>query len=144
MEIFNFIKGMFDSSTLGDNIIGKQVEIYEKQESLFPGRDPHTYLAQVWLSRMTAHGNNANDPDLQTLAFTETYSCACVPPPYCARALGLFILYKERPDIIKAYPKFAEEYSKHISPVMESLQNGSIGELYKKYNPQIAAQGEGA
>jgi hypothetical protein len=138
MGIGKFIKGIIDSKTLGKNIIEKQVDIYQKQRQLFPKHDPHTHLAQTWLSRMATHGKNVNDPDLQTLAFSETYSCACIPPPYCARALGLYILYKERPDIIGAYPEFKEEFAGLMLPVMQAQDNGTDKELYKKYNPAMS------
>lgn len=140
MGIGKFIKGIFDPKALGENIVEKQVEVYQQQKNCFPNEEPHVHLAQTWLSRMAVHGKDSNDASLQTLAFTETYIFACLPPPICAKALGLYILYKERLDIIEACPKFKQEFNQLMMPVMQAQNNGTDKELYKKYNPKMSKQ----
>jgi len=97
MGILGNLKSLFSTKALVEQTVETQVRIYNKQEELFPGQDPHEYLAQVWLSRMVAHGQDPHNLKLQEVAYRETFLCACVPPPYCARALGHFILWKENP-----------------------------------------------
>jgi hypothetical protein len=74
------------------------------------------------------------------VSFTETYQFACVPYPDCVRALGLYILYKERPDIITRYPEFSEEFTGLIGPVQAAMLNGSMCQLYARHNPKMAAE----
>jgi hypothetical protein len=130
-----FLRTLYDDKALGLAIIRKQEEIFEKQRQLFPGHDPHTWLAQVWLSWMAAGGKNPNDPALQMAAYAETGLFACLPIPDCATALGLYILYKERPYIIERHPEFAERYSRIMAPVFEATNNGMMGQLYRRRNP---------
>ncbi|MGB5987433.1 MAG: hypothetical protein WBG37_19160 [Desulfobacterales bacterium] len=72
------------------------------------------------------------------MAFGETFLHACVKPPLCARSLGLYFLYKEHPEIIEKYPKFGEEYTELIGPIFEAQEDGTIEELYRRYNPTMA------
>jgi hypothetical protein len=138
MGIGKFFQGIFNTRALGKQTIRTQERIYEKQRELFPNRDPHFYLAQVWLSRQAVWGNDPNDPALQGLAFGQTYLFACVPPPSCARALGLHFLYKERPDILIKHQDLEDEYNQLMQPVIEAQQNGTIEQLYRMYNPRMA------
>lgn len=140
MGLGKFIQSIFNTQVLGEETIGKQEEVYQQYRKRFPNKDPHFYLAQVWLSRIAAHGNNPNDPDLQMLSCIETFLCACIPPPQCAKALGLYILYKERPDIIEKHKTFQEEYVRLMQPVFKAQENGTIEELYRRYNPHMASQ----
>lgn len=101
-------KSLFDSKTVGENIVKTQVMMYNKFVDKYPNKGPHFYLANVWLSRMASRFKNMSDSDLEMLSYTETYSFSCVPVPNCARALGLYFLYKERPDILDKYDQFKD------------------------------------
>ena len=87
-------------------------------------------------------GYKVNEQDMVLNALSETYLHACIRPPLCARSLGLYFLYKENPQIIKKYPKYSTEYNELIGPVFETQENGSIDELYKRYNPKMAENSE--
>jgi hypothetical protein len=142
MGIGDFFKNLFDTELIGQEIVNAQVKAYERHKQRFPQAEPHELLACTWLSRQKASLRNVNEPNIQILAYTETYLCACVPPSQCARALGLYTVYKERPDIIENYPAFSEEYSRLMKPVFEAQQNGTLSDLYSKYNPQMAEKAE--
>ena len=123
----------------------KSIEVsFHNHKKTFPGCNPHVYLAQAWLAHMSMYtsmqGANPNDPDLQFAALPTTYLVACVPPPICARALGLFLLFRERPQEFTKYKTFSEEFGRIMLPVFEAQKNGTIEQLYKKYNPKMADQ----
>lgn len=136
-KILGFIRSVFDTKYNCEYFI-KNIEdtFYEYKEKL-PGHEQHFYLMQTWLSYMAAKGSNINDPDIQIAASPTTYLVACVPPSFCARALGIFLLYRERPEVFEKFKNLLEEFNKAILPVMEAQENGTIEQLYKKYNPKI-------
>ncbi|MBN2183592.1 MAG: hypothetical protein JW715_16905 [Sedimentisphaerales bacterium] len=138
MGLGKFFSCLFDSELLGHEIVNAQVKAYERHKQRFPQAEPHELLACTWLSRQKARLQNVNNPNMQMVSYTETFIFACVPPSQCARALGLYTVYKERPDIIGNYPAFTEEYSRLMEHVFEAQQNGTIYDLYSKYNPRMA------
>lgn len=140
MGLRSFLKSLVNAEAMGDEIISVQERVYREAQRRYPGADPHMLLAQVWLSRMAAHGKTPMDETLQTVAFSETMQFSCVAPPNNVRALALYFIYKERPDIIQNYPKFAQEFERLMAPVMAAIESGSIDTLYQRFNPQMAAQ----
>jgi hypothetical protein len=137
MSIFEFIKAIFSAKYICEYFIEGIEFSYHKHRENFPGSDPHFYLAQAWLAYMKAKGENINSTDMQMAAFTTTYLCACVPHPKCARALGIFLLYRERPEKIKKRKVLQDEFNQLILPVLEAQKNGSILNLYREYNPNM-------
>jgi hypothetical protein len=138
MGIKNLFKQFVSQEALGDQTIDSVVIIFNKAQKARPYEDLHESLASTWMHRMKAMGHNVNDQNMVLNALSETYLHACVRPPLCARSLGLYFLYKENPQIIQKYPKFSSEYNKLIEPVFEAQENGTIDELYKRYNPKMA------
>lgn len=143
MGIGRFFKSLVNPEAMGEEIIALQEKAYREAQKMYPGADPHLLLAQVWLSRMAARGKSPNDEQLQTVAFSETMQFACVPPPKNVRALGHYFVYKERPDIIKSYPKFGDEFTQLMAPVFAAREKGQIDSLYSRFNPQMAAEASG-
>lgn len=144
MSLGSFLKSLVNPEAMGDEIIAVQERVYREAQRMHPGADPHMYLAQAWLVRMAAHGKNPTDEMLKVMAFSETMQFACVAPPNNMRALGLYFIYKERPDIIQNYPKFGLEFARLMAPVMAATENGSMEALYQRFNPQLAAQAKAA
>ena len=136
MGLGTFLKSVVNAEAMGDEIIALQERGYPQAARVYPGADPHVLLAQLWLARMAAHGQDPTDKLVQATAFSETMQFACVAPPNNMRALGLYFIYKERPDIIQNYPKFSLEFARLMAPVM----NGSIESLYQRFNPHMAAR----
>jgi len=71
-----FFRSIIDRRFLGQDIVKKQIEIYYQQRNLYPDQPQHIHLAQVWLSRQAAQGENVNAQEMQLLSFTETLFCA--------------------------------------------------------------------
>jgi hypothetical protein len=140
MGIRDFFRMATNTKFLGEEIIKKQEDFYQRYQKDFPELEPHAYLRAVWISRMAAHGKNPADPQLQLLSLSETFLCACVPPPQCARALGLYFIYKESPHIIAQNPIFAQEFDRLMGPVFRAQENGTIQELYRTYIPRMAEE----
>ncbi len=126
---------------LGDQTIETIVSMYEKARLQQPGEEPHIWLGNVWLGRAQAeHEVDIDEPGILKIALYETYLCSCVKPPLCARALGLYFLFKEHAHLIEKYSKYAIEFEELIAPVIEARDNGTIEQLYRTYNPNTAAR----
>jgi len=143
MGIGTLFKSFFNSEALGDQTIDTTMTIYSRAQRQQPNEEPHAWLASTWLNRMKSLGKSIDSPEMHMMAFNETFLHACVKPPLCARSLGLFFLYKENPHVLQEHSKFSKEYESLMGPVIEAQENGSIQELYKKYNPEMAAESEG-
>ncbi|MFH1182741.1 MAG: hypothetical protein V1690_00570 [Candidatus Moraniibacteriota bacterium] len=137
-KILGFVRSIFNTEHSCEYFIKNVEESFYKHKESFPGYDQHFYLMQSWLAYMTAKGANIDDPAIKMAAPATTYLTACTPPSYCARALGIFLLYKERGEAIP--PKVLEEFNKVMLPVFEAQANETIEQLYRKYNPRMAEQ----
>ncbi len=140
MGIGRFFKSLVNPEVMGEEIIASQERNYRQAERMYPGADPHMLLAQVWLSRMAASGKNPKDEMMRIAAFSETKQFACIPPPNNIRALGLYFIYKECSYIVQTYPKFGMAFDSLMTPVFKATENGSIDELYQRYNPKMASE----
>jgi hypothetical protein len=138
MGLGTFFKSLFNAEECGDEIIATQERMYRASASEHPDWEPHQVLAHVWLSRMAAIGNDVKSQALQLKAFVDTSQFACLPPPLNARALGLWFIYKERPDILEKYPKFSEEYGRLMLPIFKAKEDGTFPGLYRQFNPEAA------
>lgn len=142
MGIMKFLKGFTSPRAMCEQIIYTIEQTFEETKRLYPHREQHEYLALTWLSRMKAqsiiHFRNFDDNAMVSPAFTETYLFACVPSEKCARALGLYILYKERPQWVERYAEFASEFNRIMEPVFKAKDNGTLASLYNKYNPRLS------
>lgn len=108
---------------------------YWKHKKLFPGHDTHVYLSQAWLALMQSKGVNVDDPEIKEASHTSTYFIACLPEPVCARALGPFLAFRERPEDFSGYPQFENEFNELIKPVIAAESAGELDILYKQQNP---------
>lgn len=130
-----------DGEALGDQTIETVVSMYEKARRQQPEEEPHIWLGNVWLGRAQAeHDVDINEPGILEIALSETYLCSCVKHPHCARALGLYFLFKEHAHLIEKHPKYAMELDELMGPVLEARDNGTIDQLYRTNNPNTAAR----
>lgn len=136
MGILRFLRSIVNREVMGEEIVNQQEKIYRLDKKIFPDTDLHDRLVGIWISRMRARQKNIEEEAIEKmLARAETALFACAPPPDSVRALGLYFIYKERPDIILAYPKFGKEFEKLMMPVFVAKEKGSLEQLYKSYNP---------
>ena len=70
-------------------------------------------------------------------AAAETLMLACMPEEKAVRALGLYTLHFERPDIIHESPELNTELEELLKPVNASMNNGTQKNLYRVYNPKL-------
>ena len=140
MGFGKIIKSFYNDEALGDQTIETTETIFLRAQRQQPNEEPHAWLASTWLNRIKAKGQNMNDPDIHMLSFSETYLHACIKPPLCARSLGLYFLYKENPHIIQKYPKFAEGYASLMGPVLRAQEEGTIDQLYRRFNPIMSEE----
>lgn len=135
MGLLRFLKSMTDPEMLGDGCIAVQEKLYRRAAAALPDATPHELLAHVWRSRMRLR-RNAPKGDLAVLgSLAATRDFACIAPPANARALGLYFIAQERPDIYERVPKFAQELAQLMGPVL-AAENGEGAALYAKYNPK--------
>lgn len=142
MRIGRFFKSMINGEVLGEETVSTQETVYTSMKQQYPTEEPHTLLARVWMGRMAAKGG-IGDMDaemLMTVAMSETQQFACIPAPGNARALGLYFIYKQNPDILQRFPKFSQEFDRLMSPVISAMADGQCEALYRKYNPTIGWQ----
>ena len=136
MGMLSFFKSIVSAEAMGDEIIKIQLHNYNRVIKALPDMEPHEWLSQTWLMRMRARGKKIDTEDMQLLSMTETAQYACLPYPQNIRALGLFFIYKEHPEIIKEFPKFGAEYTKIMDPVINGHIDFDVE--YAKYNPKLA------
>jgi hypothetical protein len=138
--ITNFFKMIVNPKHLGDEIIDCIEKSYVNYKAaLKPGEDLHWILAHVWLRRRMLCGDKVDNALGEDTAMKETYMFACLLPPTCVRALGIFMIGKEAPKVLRKHPEFVEELSRIMAPVMRAINNGTSDLLYKKYSPGLAA-----
>jgi hypothetical protein len=142
MGFFDKFKQIYNEEVLGEQTIEAVVTIFQKAQKARPHEEPHEALASTWLHRMKLLGHDVNRQDIVVTALGETLLHACIKPPLCARSLGLYFLYKENPQIIAKYPKFAEEFNVLIGPVLQAQEAETMMDLYSKYNPRMAKDEE--
>ena len=123
MGLGSFIKTLVNPKVMAEEIIRLQEAAYREGAKLYPGADPHVLLSQAWLSRMAARGlaDPYSDSSVQ-LAFFQTWQFSILPWPENTRALGLFFLGEERPDITTRFPEYGEEFDAILTPGARATQ----------------------
>ena len=135
----NSIKGIFNLRASGESIVETTERIYRKEQQMYPDLDPHWHLALTWLSRMATHGIK-QDETTQIQALGKTFVFAHLPFPQNVRALGISIIIFERQDIMRQCPEFETEFEGLLAPLAEAEERGTMGDLYARYNPRLAAE----
>ena len=139
MSKISFLKSILSTKNNCKYFIESIEASYRKHRNAFPGYDPHFYLAQAWTAYMTAgKGFKIDDPEIKLAAFPTTFLSSCIPHPKCAWALGVLLLYRDRPEELGKNKQFLDEFNELMSPVMEAEARGTTGDLYQKYNPNMA------
>ncbi len=143
MRIGSFIRSMVSRRALGDETVRTQEILFAQSQAEMPDMDPHFHLARVLESRWRNRRRWSQGPIPTSItiedAMRETMLVACVAADASARALGLLILKEEHPDIVSEYPEFDAEFERLMAPVRAALEDGSLEELYRKTNPQMAS-----
>lgn len=136
MGLFRTLKSIVNSEVMGEEIISTIEKMYSMSERNFPNYDPHMLLAMTFTNRTRTIGTKITE-DMQLLALSETRLFAALPPPSNSRALGLFFLFKERPDIVTKFPKFSAQLEALMSPIYKAVNDHKFESLYQRYNPSM-------
>ena len=105
--MFKFIKSIFDSDAMGEEIVAANVRTYNDAKTMHPDGSKYDWLVATYLGRLQARGALTENS-----GFDAEYQCSKlvdIPEPHNARALGLIMLHQERTDIIRGNPKFSHE-----------------------------------
>lgn len=139
MGIGRFLKTLVSPKAMAEEILRLQDEAYRTAEKIYPDADPHVLLAQVWLSRMAAARKvNPHDPSAQQRAFEQTWQFSIIPWPGNARALGLYFLHEERPDLVHAFPEYMREFNEILTPGLKGMKSGEFFTRYEEINPHLS------
>lgn len=142
------IKSLFSKKALAIETVETQEKLYMQARRQNPNKEPHELLMGVYLGRRQVIGDDITRDGVQMAAETETEMFACLQDPYCAKALGLYMLYKERDTnkgLIKHYPAHQEAYARLVSQLFYLKENEpEVYELiYSKYNPKMGFENYG-
>ncbi len=139
MSLIREIVGIFVPRILTENIIKANEDSYYNLRKKFPGKNEHDYLAMTYAARRKAGAVVRNDSiteeQIELLAYTETQLFAVLKPPNSIRALALYILYKERPDLLT--DSYSNEYTNLVEPILKSQDDGTFWKWYEKTNPDF-------
>ena len=119
MGIGRFFKSLVNSEVMAEEIIKSIIQLYEETARYNPGDSSQELLVKTYLSRLRARGIDIEDERVVLNAMSETMLLSQLPEGQSIKALALTCLFKERPDIIGAYPKFAAEYERLMTPILE-------------------------
>lgn len=133
MELFNFFLKKSDNEGEGDILINKFESKYLLFQREYPNDNPHIILKKVFLAIIKELGVDINNEDIDMMAWSETSAFVSIPPPLNARALGLYVLYKSRPDIIGKNPKFELEFQKLMELSKFNPSDKEYFEIAKSY-----------
>lgn len=140
VNLFKLVKGLMNQESFIDDRTAFEVNAYAEVQKMFPDGEPHEFLAMMEMAEPVGRGKYP-DETLMRNALSETFKYSCIAPPNNARAYGLFVAHQELPSSIKNYPKFGVEYEQLMAPVYNAVESEKIHELYKRFNPQMAAKG---
>jgi hypothetical protein len=115
--------------------------IYKLSASMFPNKDPHEHLVIVLCTIWTRSGvykeAEIDKPTQSRELVTYTLFPACLPPENMARVLTykLIMEEKELSSLIRTgYPEYYKGYSKASKSIWDAKKNGSLEDLYSRYN----------
>lgn len=124
----------WDPQALAESVVEAQIKCFAKFWSEYRERDPNAWLALTLQSRATFGGQ----PEGWYYAETAPFSLAptTAQKPQAPIALGLYILSKERPDLILPY--MSDDFEYIMSPVFEMAKRGEIEGRWCEVNPWTA------
>lgn len=111
-------------------------KVYSDLRQKNPDRDEHWLLASTWLERYGC-GEEAKEKGAEWARFTaykDTIEFSMLDSPDSARALALFLAFKELGE--DAARRYEREFFQLMQPVMRSRDSRLFIEEYKKKNPQ--------
>ena len=142
MAIGRFFKSLVNAEVMGEEIVRSIIHLYEQTARYNPGDSTQDLLLKTYLARLKARRINIDDERVVLNAMADIHLPAQLPEGKNIKALALYCLFKERPDIIETYPKFAAEYERLMAPILEpsSVDDDDIDPLKSSYEPEHISQ----
>ncbi|GJQ59489.1 MAG: hypothetical protein D8M57_10100 [Candidatus Scalindua sp. AMX11] len=114
-------------------------------EPVLPSKDPHEYLMTVlgliWIKSGVLKESQLGEPDQFGEILNYTLIPACITPPFQQSILAYKLIREDKElfaHLISEYASFHEESEKHIQTVLDAKDNGTLKELYTRYNKSQA------
>ncbi|MBT3877516.1 MAG: hypothetical protein HON76_03065 [Candidatus Scalindua sp.] len=115
--------------------------IYNLCVSKYPDMDPHEHLVIVLCTIWTKSGVFKETEIIKPAQAREivayTLFPACLPPEQRARVLAYKLIMEEKElssRISTGYPEYYREYSDASKSIWDAKRNGSLEDLYSRYN----------
>lgn len=142
MAIGRFFKSLVNAEVKGEEIVRSIIHLYEQTARYNPGDSAQDLLLKTYLARLKARRINIDDERVVLNAMADIHLPAQLPEGRNIKALALYCLFKERPDIIETYPKFAAEYERLMAPILEpsSVDDDDIDPLKSSCEPEHISQ----
>jgi len=142
MGLLKNLRGIFDTKALGESVVEAVLVSYFAIKEVHPELSEHLLLAKVFVERAKLFAKMhslamADEKVFMDHAIKETTLMSVLDPPTSAKALGLYTLSRERPDIFEQHPKFLMEYQQLMKPAINAHSSGTFSELYNKKNPEM-------
>ena len=142
MAIGRFFKSLVNAEVMGEEIVRSIIHLYEQTARYNPGDSTQDLLLKTYLARLKDRRINIDDERVVLNAMADIHLPAQLPEGRNIKALALYCLFKERPDIIETYPKFAAEYERLMAPILEpsSVDDDDIDPLKSSCEPEHISQ----
>ncbi len=148
MSIFTKIFSNRESEKFGWSWVETYGRHYERAVRKSPHAAPIVHLICMWDGHFAPLPRKyLPERSLKLLMdpVVENFAClhACIPPPDCAIALGLFMLSIEQPQVVARHPKFEEEYGRLMAavlPLQKQEDFDGLNALFNKQNPNATKQ----
>ena len=115
--------------------------LYDLCVSMYPDSDPHEHLVIVLCTIWTRTGvfkeSEINKPTQAREIVAYTLFPACLPPQNRARVLAYKLIMEDKElssRFSTEYPEYYKEYSKASKSIWDAKKNGSLIDLYSRYN----------
>ncbi len=115
--------------------------LYNLCVSMYPDNDPHEHLVIVLCTIWTRSGvfkeNEIDKPTQAREIVAYTLFPACLPPQNRARVLAYKLIMEDKElssRFSTEYPEYYKEYSKASKSIWDAKKNGSLIDLYSRYN----------
>jgi hypothetical protein len=138
MSVLRKLFGNRESDKFGQDWLETYLGRWQNAVKKAPLAPPVHHLKEMWV-RHFAYLPERNRKYLMDLV-VQQMACihACIPPPDCALALGLYMLSVEQPQVIARHRRFGESYGllmANIEPLVEKQDFQSLNLLFNKHNP---------
>ncbi len=115
--------------------------LYNLSVSMYPDKDPHEHLVivlcTIWIKSGVYKTTEINKPAQAQEIVAYTLFPACLPSQERVRVLAYKIIMEDQElssRFSTGFPEYYKEYSKVSKSIWDAKRNGSLIDLYSRYN----------